>query len=63
MPAGRQATSQYKGNRNLSGSCEKSAGFIVPLEDQGQHNPVRGKGPCFSQRSSTQVRRIRLPYG
>jgi hypothetical protein len=20
---------------------------MVPLEDLGQHNPVRGKGPCF----------------
>src|SRR5512139_1595400 len=27
----------------------ESEGFIVPREDTGQHNPVRGKGPCFVQ--------------
>lgn len=39
-----RATAQYKGNRNLCGSYEDSAGLIVPLEDRGQHNPVRWEG-------------------
>ncbi len=33
--------------RNHAGLYRESEGFIVPLEDKGQHNPVRGKGPCF----------------
>jgi len=41
-------TGQYKGNRNLDWSDEDSAGHIVPLEGMGQHNPTRGKEPCFS---------------
>jgi hypothetical protein len=27
--------------------CWESEGFIVPQEGTGQHNPARGKGPCF----------------
>jgi hypothetical protein len=41
-------TTQYKGDRSLSRSDEKSAGRIVPFEGTGQQNPTRGKGPCFS---------------
>jgi len=33
--------------RKRRGLYRESEGFIVPLEDKGQHNPVRGKGPCF----------------
>jgi hypothetical protein len=33
--------------RSRSGPQRESEGSIVPLEDTGQHNPVRGKGPCF----------------
>ena len=33
--------------RNRGGLYRESEGFIVPIEDKGQHNPVRGKGPCF----------------
>jgi hypothetical protein len=33
--------------RNRVGPQRESEGFIVPLEGMGQHNPVRGKGPCF----------------
>ena len=35
-----QATAQYKGDRNLSGSVEDSAGLIVPLEGLGEQNPA-----------------------
>jgi hypothetical protein len=35
--------------RNRIGLCRESEGFIVPFEDTGQHNPARGKGPCFVQ--------------
>lgn len=35
----------------------ESEGFIVPFEAQGQHNPSRGKGPCFVR--VTEGRRIR----
>ena len=39
----------------------KSEGFIVPVQVQGQQNPLRGKGPCFVQ--ATEERRIRrLPW-
>jgi len=33
--------------RNRVGPYRESEGFIVPLEGMGQHNPARGKGPCF----------------
>jgi len=33
--------------RNRSGPYRESEGSIVPFEGVGQHNPVRGKGPCF----------------
>src|SRR6266581_4278034 len=33
--------------RNRVGPYRESEGSIVPLEGTGQHNPVRGKGPCF----------------
>lgn len=34
-------------NRKRSGLERESEGFIVPIESMGQHNPGRGKGPCF----------------
>ena len=57
------ATASYKGNRNRCRSYEDSAGFIVPFEGVGQHNPTRGKGPCFSQWCSMWLRQCRLPKG
>lgn len=33
--------------RSRVGLYRESEGSIVPLEGTGQHNPVRGKGPCF----------------
>jgi hypothetical protein len=33
--------------RNRSGPYRESEGSIVPFEGAGQHNPARGKGPCF----------------
>jgi len=33
--------------RKHIGLYRKSEGFIVPFEEQGQHNPLRGKEPCF----------------
>jgi hypothetical protein len=33
--------------RNRSGRHRESEGSIVPFEGLGQHNPARGKGPCF----------------
>ena len=33
--------------RNRGGPHRESEGFIVPFEGMGQHNPARGKGPCF----------------
>lgn len=44
-------------SRNRSGLLRESEGFIVPSEGLGQHNPARGKGPCFVQ--ATEERRIR----
>ena len=29
------------------GRYRESEGSIVPFEGTGQHNPARGKGPCF----------------
>jgi hypothetical protein len=45
-----RATAPYKGDRNRSGSDEESAGFIVPLEGMGQHNPARGEGTLLQSR-------------
>ena len=46
MSVGHGATAGYKGDRNLRWSYEDSAGLIVPLEDEGQHNPhPMGRGP------------------
>jgi len=33
--------------RKRNGPERESEGFIVPIETAGQHNPGRGKGPCF----------------
>ena len=33
--------------RKRSGCRRESEGFIVPFEFEGQHNPGRGKEPCF----------------
>ncbi len=33
--------------RNHTGLYRKSEGFIVPFEEQGQHNPFQGKGSYF----------------
>ena len=41
------ATMAYKGHRNRQGPWWESEGCIVPLEDLGQQNPARGKGPYF----------------
>lgn len=43
--------------RKRSGPRRESEGFIVPFESEGQHNPGRGKGPCFVH--ATEERRIR----
>ena len=43
--------------RKRSGRRRESEGFIVPTEFEGQHNPGRGKGPCFVR--ATEERRIR----
>jgi hypothetical protein len=40
-------TTAYKGDRNRSRLHWESEGFKVPFEGTGQHNPARGKGPCF----------------
>jgi hypothetical protein len=45
-----RATTPYKGNRSRSRSHEDSAGFIVPLEGMGQHNPARGEGSLLQSR-------------
>jgi hypothetical protein len=43
--------------RKRNGLKGESEGFIVPLAVQGQHNPGRGKEPCFVH--ATKERRIR----
>lgn len=43
--------------RKRSGPRRESEGFIVPIESEGQHNPGRGKGPCFVR--VTEEQRIR----
>ena len=40
--------------RKRSGPRRESEGFIVPLEFEGQHNPGRGKGPCFVRATKEQ---------
>ena len=42
--------------RKRSGLERESEGFIVPFETEGQHNPGRGKEPCFVR--ATEGRRI-----
>jgi hypothetical protein len=44
-----RSTGAYKGNRSRNGPYWESEGFKVPFEGTGQHNPARGKGPCFAQ--------------
>ena len=42
------------------GLTRDSEGFIVPFESQGQHNPVRGKGPYFVHATNeSRIRRLR----
>ena len=43
--------------RKRNGCRRESEGFIVPPEFEGQHNPGRGKEPCFVH--ATEERRIR----
>ena len=43
--------------RKHIGPERESEGFIVPFEAEGQHNPGRGKEPCFVR--ATEGRRIR----
>lgn len=43
--------------RKRIGLERESEGFIVPFEAEGQHNPGRGKEPCFAR--ATEERRIR----
>jgi hypothetical protein len=43
--------------RNRTGPYWESEGFIVPIEDMGKYNPVRGKGPCFVQATEEWRRR------
>ena len=42
--------------RNRVGLYRESEGFILPFEGMGQHNPVRGKEPCFVH--ATKERRV-----
>lgn len=49
-------TSVYKETKAQWPETE-SEGFIVPFEAEGQHNPGRGKGPCFVH--ATKEQRIR----
>ena len=42
--------------RNRIGLYWESEGSIVPFEGTGQHNPARGKGPCFVH--ATKERRV-----
>jgi len=48
--------------RNFTGPYRESEGFIVPIEDKGQHNPVQGKGPYFVL-ATNEWRIRRLPWG
>ena len=42
--------------RNRIGPQWESEGSILPFEGMGQHNPVRGKGPCFVHATEEQRR-------
>ena len=53
-----QATARYKGNRNLGGPNEESAGLIVPFEDMGQHNPVRWEGALLQLKEFDAVEEV-----
>lgn len=53
-------TGGYKDIRNFSGLYWDSEGLIVPFEIAGQHNPGRGKEPCFVQ-ATNELRIRRLP--
>ena len=55
--AGGVPTEAYKENRNRRGPYRESEGSIVPFEVLGQHNPHRGKGPCFVH--ATEARKMR----
>ncbi|MDO9068444.1 MAG: hypothetical protein Q7W05_08305, partial [Deltaproteobacteria bacterium] len=45
--AGGASTAAYKVDRSRGGPWWESEGSIVPFEGLGQHNPARGKRPCF----------------
>lgn len=45
--AGGGSTAAYKGDRSRGGPYRESEGSEVLFEGAGQHNPARGKGPCF----------------
>jgi len=47
VEAGGARTVAYKGDRSRVGLYRESEGSIVPFEGMGQHNPTRGKEPCF----------------
>jgi len=48
--------------RNHAGPYRESEGLIVPFEGTGQHNPARGKDPCFVH--ATEGRRVlEIAYG
>ena len=42
--------------RSRGGLYRESEGSIVPFEGTGQHNPARGKEPCFVH--ATKERRV-----
>jgi hypothetical protein len=50
-PSLRGSGSERAYNRQTTGkwraATRASEGVVVPLEGQGQHNPARGKDPCF----------------
>jgi hypothetical protein len=43
------STAANKLDRNRGGPWWESGRSKVPFESQGQHNPARGKKPCFIQ--------------
>ncbi len=56
LPTRSYKTSVEKG----PGLSRDSEGFIVPFEDQGQHNPIRGKGSYFVHATNEwRIRRLR----
>lgn len=58
-----RATAQYKGDRNLGGPYEESAGRIVPLEGMGQHNPARWEGALLQLTEFDAVEEVLIAYG